>query len=72
MGFVESCDICNPMSIILKIIEDFSMEIQNAGTTLSKSHQLQNVNNVRWKCTNFTTQQGKLTIENSNKSSYLS
>ena len=32
------------------------MEIQNAGTTPSKSNQLRNVNAVRWESSNVTTQ----------------
>ena len=32
------------------------MEIENAGTTPSKSNQLRNVNTVRWESGNVTTQ----------------
>ena len=52
----EACDICNPASNL----KMFRMEIRNAGATPSKSHQLRNVNIVRWESWNITTQPGEI------------
>ena len=63
--FFEACDIYNPVSAVLKYLEIFRMEIQNASTTPSKSAQLQNVNTVRWESWNVTTQPWEINDRNS-------
>ena len=56
--FREAFDICNPVSIALKIFEEFRMEIQNPCTTPSESNQL--LHTVWLESRNITTQPGEI------------
>ena len=54
--FFKACDICFPVSIVLKWSED---EIQTTSTIRRNFNQLRNINTARWESRNITTQLGK-------------
>ena len=58
--FYEACDICNPVSVVLKWFEDLRMEIQNASASSSKSNKLRNANTGWWKSRYITTRPGEI------------
>ena len=51
--FFKACDMCNPVSIVLKWSED---EIQTTSTIRRNFNQLRNINTARWESRNITTQ----------------
>ena len=55
--FFEAFEICDPVSIILKILERKS---KNTSTTPSDINKLRNVNTVRWESRNITAQPGEI------------
>ena len=61
--FFEACDVCN--SVFGSNLKIFRMEIRNASATPSKSNQLRNVNTIRLKSSNITTQPGEIDVRKS-------